>query len=73
VVTGWLFTDVITSPGTSPATSATELHSTPTMSAPAATGAIRAGTPDGWLLVEQEPVPAGIWPLRPAFAASAAC
>jgi len=45
VVTGFPDTDVITSPGTMPADSAAELHSTPTMSAPAAIGATRAGTP----------------------------
>ena len=62
VVTGWPDTDVITSPGTMPADWAAVSHSTPTMSAPAAIGAICAGTPDCWLLVEQESIPADVRP-----------
>src|SRR5215470_13261753 len=73
VVIGWPDTDVITSPGTQPAAWATELHSTPTMSAPAAIGATCAGTPGCWLLVVQELVPAAARPLRPPCASSAAC
>src|SRR5258705_5358309 len=73
VVTGCLSTDVITSPGTMPAEAAAESHSTPTMSAPAAIGATRAGTRDCWLLVKQELIPVPVRPLRPACASSAAC
>jgi hypothetical protein len=49
VVIAWPLTAVITSPGTMPATSAAVSHSTPTMSAPAAIGAIFRGT-TGWAL-----------------------
>ena len=70
----WPATDVITSPGTMPADVAAVSHSTPRMSAPAATGATRPGTPAGWLVVWQdEPLPAGARPSLPPCASSAAC
>src|SRR6516164_8326107 len=73
VVIGWPDPYVITSPGTMPADWAAVSHSTPTMSAPAAIGATRAGTPVCWLPVEQEPLPAAPRPLRPFRDSSAAC
>src|SRR5271169_7042552 len=74
VVIAWPATDVITSPGTMPADVAAVSHSTPRMSAPAATGATRPETPAGWLVVWQdEPLPAGARPWLPPCASSAAC
>jgi succinyl-diaminopimelate desuccinylase len=49
VVTAWPSREVITSPGLRPPDCAAEPHKMPTMSAPLPAGAIRAGSPDGWL------------------------